>query len=116
MEFSPEIRGGRDSNLRECLKICSKTKFFGVFWIISRVKEGIWCQNGKMGGVLTIQGQTADIPRQSPGKLSIFPVLSLFSICPSLKSGKPTPIKGQIYYYFTKFRGLKLKIMDSGSI
>ena len=31
-----------------------------------------------MGGVLTIQGQMIEIPLQSPGKLSIFPVLSLY--------------------------------------
>ena len=32
---------------------------------------------GGGGGVLTIQGQTVKIPLESPGKLSIFPVLSL---------------------------------------
>ena len=52
--------------------------FFLVFWLNSRAKEGIWDQNGKMGDVLTIQGQTVEIPFQNPGKLSIFPVLSLF--------------------------------------
>ena len=67
--------------------------FFLVFWLNSRVKEGIWGQNGKIGGVLTIQGQTVKIPLQSPGKLSIFLVLYLFSTCPSLKSLKPSPIK-----------------------
>ena len=58
--------------------------FFLVFWLNSRVKEVIWGQIGKMGGVLTIKGQTVKIPLQSPGKLSI---------SPSLKSGRPTPIK-----------------------
>ena len=32
----------------------------------------------KWGSVLTIQGQTVTVPLQSPGKLRIFPVLSLF--------------------------------------
>ena len=38
---------------------------------------GIWGKNGKMGDVLTIQGQTVKILLQSPVRLSIFPVLSL---------------------------------------
>ena len=46
-----------------------------------------------MGGVLTIQGQMVEIPLQSPGKLSIFQFCLYFSTCPSLKSGKSTPIK-----------------------
>ena len=46
-----------------------------------------------MGDVLTIQGQMVKIPLQSPGKLGIFPVLSLFSTCTSLKSGRPIHIK-----------------------
>ena len=46
-----------------------------------------------MEDVLTMEGQTVEIPPQSSGKLSIFPVLSLFSICPSLKSGTPTTTK-----------------------
>ena len=52
---------------------------FGVFWLNYRLKEGTWGQNGKMGGggILSIQGQTVKIPLQSPGKLSIFLVLSL---------------------------------------
>ena len=40
--------------------------------------EGIWGQNGKMGAVLTIQGQTVKVPLERSGKLSIFPVLLLF--------------------------------------
>ena len=50
-------------------------------------------QNGKMEDVLTIQGQTVKIHLQGPGKLGIFPVLSLFSPCPSLKSGRSKHIK-----------------------
>ena len=89
---------------------------FLVFWLNSRGKEGIWGQNGKMGGVLTIQGQTVEIFLQSPGNLSIF------QSCPSLKSGRPTPIKiifsklTRTVLLLTKFRVLKLKIVDSGSI
>ena len=31
LKFSPEIRGGRGSKLRGCLKICSKTVLFLEF-------------------------------------------------------------------------------------
>ena len=40
--------------------------FFLVFWLNSRVKEGMWGQNGKMGDILTIQGKIVKIPLQSP--------------------------------------------------
>ena len=52
--------------------------FFLVFWLNFQVRKGTLGQNGKMGSVLTIQGQMVKIPLQSPGKLSIFPVLALF--------------------------------------
>ena len=55
-----------------------KIHSFLVFSLNSRVKEGIWGQSGKMWGALTIQGQIVEIPLQSPAKLSIFRVLSLF--------------------------------------
>ena len=57
--------------------------------------KGIWGQNGKMGGVFTIQGQTVKIPLQSPGKLSIFPVLSLFFhlSLPKIWQAQPHKIK-----------------------
>ena len=70
--------------MRECLKHLFRNIVFLVFWLNSGVKEGIWGQNGKLWGVLTIQGQMVKIPLQSSGKLSIFLVLSLFSTCPSL--------------------------------
>ena len=46
-----------------------------------------------MGTVLTIQGQTVEIPPKSPGKLSIVLVFPYFSTCPSLKSGRPSLIE-----------------------
>ena len=64
---------------------------FLVFWLSSRVKEGISGQNGKMVAVVTIPGQTVEISLQSPGKLIIFPVLSLFFHLSIPKSGRPTP-------------------------
>ena len=57
-----------------------------------------------MGDVLTIQGQTVKIPLQSPGKLGIFPVLSIFFHLSSLKSGRPIPIK----IIFSKFTRTEL--------
>ena len=95
LEFSPEIRGGRGSKLRECLKICSKT-FLLVFWLNSGVKQGIWGQNGKMECV-TIQGQTVKIPLQSPGKLSIVPALSLFFHLSLPKIWQAHPHKNYIF-------------------
>ena len=59
---------------------CSKTVFFLVFWLSYRVRQGIWGQNGKMGGVLTIQGQMVEIPLKSPGKFSIFQFYSIFHL------------------------------------
>ena len=46
--------------------------FFDVFWLNSGVKKGIWGQNGKMGDVLTIKGQTVEIPLQSHGNMKPF--------------------------------------------
>ena len=69
-----------------------KNIVFRVVLAHSRVKECIWGQNGIMGGVLTIQRQTVEIILQSPGKLSILPVLFLFfTTGPFLNSGRPTP-------------------------
>ena len=73
-------------------KICSKT-FFLVFWFNSGVKEGTCCQNGKMGSVLTIYGQTVKILLESPGKLRIYPVLSLFFHLSPLKLERLIHIK-----------------------
>ena len=59
---------------------------------------------------------------QSPGKLGIFPVLSLFFHLSLPKIWKAHPHKDYIFklnkdsYYVTKFRALKLKIVDSESI
>ena len=53
----------------------------------------IWGQNGKIGEVLTIQGQMVKIPFQSPGKLGIFPVLSLFFHLSLPKIWQARPIK-----------------------
>ena len=44
-------------------------------------------------GILTIQGQTVKIPLQSPGKLSIFPVLFLFFHLSLLKIWQAHPHK-----------------------
>ena len=71
-------------------------------------------------GDLTIQGQMVEIPFQSPGKLSIFPVLSLFFYLSLPKIWHAYPIK----ILFPKLTRidlsshivLKLKILDSGSI
>ena len=41
-------------------------------------ERGHYGQNGGIGSVFTIQEQMLTIPLQSPGKLSIFTVLSLF--------------------------------------
>ena len=71
--------------------------FFLVFWLNSGVKEEIWGQNGKMEDVLTIQGQTVKIPLQSPGKLGIFPVLSLFSYLSLPKMWQAYPHKNYIF-------------------
>ena len=89
LEFSPEIRGGRRSKL---FKNLFKNIFFLVVWLNSGIKEGIWGENGKMGGVLRIEANIVKIPLQSPGKESIVTVVSLFSTRPSLRSGRPTPI------------------------
>ena len=75
------------------LKKLFKSIVFGVFWLNSRVKEGIWDQNGKMGDALTIQGQIVKIPLQSPEKLGIFHFCPYFSTCFFLTSGRPTSIK-----------------------
>ena len=106
----------------ELLTNLFKTYLFLVFWLNSRFKEGIWDENSKMELVLTIQGLTVKIPLQSTRKLRIFQFCPSFSCYPLLKSGMSTPIEiiysklqGQIFY-FTKFRVLKLKIVDSGSI
>ena len=40
-----------------------------------------------------VSGTNLKISPQIPGKLDNFPVLALFSTCPSPKSGFPTPIK-----------------------
>ena len=99
-----------------------KNSFFGVFWLNSRVKEEVWGQNGKMGDVITIQGQMVKIPLQSPGKLGIFQFCPYCSTCSSLKSGRPTPIKiifsklTRTQLLLHKVKVLKLKIVDSGSI
>ena len=71
--------------------------FFSVFWLNSRVKEDIRDQNGKMGAVLTIQGETVKIPLQSPGKLSIFPVLFLFFHLSLPKIWQAHPHKNYIF-------------------
>ena len=39
------------------------------------------------------QGRIGKIAPQTPERLGNFVVLALFSICPSLNSGLPTPIK-----------------------
>ena len=75
----------------------NKLFFFLVFWLSFRVKEGIWGQNGKMGSVLTIQGQTVKSSLQSPGKLSIFPVLSLFFHLSLSKIWQAHPNKNYIF-------------------
>ena len=46
-----------------------------------------------MKGVLTIQGQMVKIPLQSPGRLGIFPVLSLFFHLSLPKISQAHPIK-----------------------
>ena len=74
----PRNKGREKFEIERMFKNLFKNIVFLVFWLNSRVKEDIWGQNGKMEGALTIQGQTVKIPLQSPGKLSIFPVLSLF--------------------------------------
>ena len=83
----------------------------------------IWGQNGKMGEALTIQGQMVKIPFQSPGKLGIVPVLSLFFHLSLHKIWQARPNKNYIFKIKKdrsitpqKFRLLKLKIVDSGSI
>ena len=78
MEFSPEKKERKRFKIEGMFKNLFKSIIFGVFWLNSRVKEGIWDQNGKMGDALTIQGQTVKVPLQSLEKLGIFPVLSLF--------------------------------------
>ena len=70
-----------------------KNIVFFSFWLNFRVKEEIWNQNGKIGDVLTIQGQTVKIPLQSPGKLGIFQVLSLFFYLSLPKIWHAHPIK-----------------------
>ena len=67
--------------------------FFLVFWLNSGVKEDICGQNSKMGAILTIQGQTVKVPFSKPWEVQHVQVLSYFSTCSFLKSGKPTPIK-----------------------
>ena len=59
MKFSPEMRRGRGSKLREWFKF---------------VRGGILGQSGEMGCVFTIQGKMLKSSLQSPGKLSIFPL------------------------------------------
>ena len=49
------------------------------------------------GGVLTIQGQKVKIPFQSPGKLRIFPVLSLFFYFSLPKIWQAQPHKNYIF-------------------
>ena len=71
--------------------------FFRVFWLNSRVKEEIWGQDGKMGDVLTIQGQMVKIPHQSAGKLGTFPVLSLFFHLSLPKIWQAHPHKNYIF-------------------
>ena len=70
---------------------------FLVFWLSSGVKVDFCGQNGKMGAVLTIQGQTVKIPLQSPGKLNIFPVLSLFFHLSLPKFWQAHPHKNYIF-------------------
>ena len=79
------------------LKNLFKNIVFGVFWLNSRVEEGIWGQKGKEGGVLTIQRQTVKVPLQSPGKLDIFPVLSLFFHLSLPKIWQADPRKNYIF-------------------
>ena len=50
-----------------------------------------------MGDVLTIQGQMVKVPFQSPGKLGIFPVFSLFFHLSLPKIWKAHPHKNYIF-------------------
>ena len=70
-----------------------KIVFFAVFWLSSRVKEGIWSQNGKMVGVLTIQGQNSQNSPSEPWEIEHFSVLSLLFHLSLPKIWQARPIK-----------------------
>ena len=81
-----------------------------------------WGGGGGGGGVLTIQEQMVEIPHQRPGKLNIFPVLSIFSHLSFPKILHVHPHKNFIFEInkdksiTSQSSVLKLKIVVPGSI
>ena len=89
MEFNPEIREERGSKLREQFNFFKNMVFLN-FWLSFLVRGGILSQNSKMMSSLPIRNKW-EITLQSPGKLSIFLGLALFSTF--LSSGTFIPVK-----------------------
>ena len=79
----PRNTEGRDLTSRERLKICSK--YIIIFNFLAQFlnrRVGIFSQNCKMEGVLTIQ---------VPGKLSIFHFIPILPLVPLYNLARPVP-------------------------
>ena len=75
--------------MRELFEICPKIQLFSTFLVLFEIGgegEGIWSERCKIK-CSDVSGTTWRIPCLSPGKMTTFPSLALFSTCPSQKSG-----------------------------
>ena len=89
----PEIRGGRGSKLRKCLKLCSKTWFLEFSGSILESKRRFGIRMVKWEMFLPFKDKGKDSPSKPWEIWHFSSFLPYFSTCPFLKSGRPTPIK-----------------------
>ena len=75
------------------VKLIQKFSFFQFCLPIFGIRRAIWSSENCKGSVLRFQGQIAEIPLISSGKLGLFLILALF-LYPSLpKIGHSHPVK-----------------------